>query len=140
MLSDRVRSVRKSANLSMRAFGESIGVSVDVIKNLEYNRVAVPSEIVLRSICEKYGINRVWLDTGEGDMFPEPADEDVQLIDVLAKLTASEENPRKKRMISTFCRFAADLSDSEIDKMKDFFDALSASLDPPQNDGEEKEP
>lgn len=68
MLSDRIRAVREALLLSQRDFGEKLGVSRDVISNLEYGRVK-PKELLLRHICRLYKVNESWLQTGEGEMF-----------------------------------------------------------------------
>lgn len=67
-LSNRIKSIRKALKLSQREFGEKLGVSRDVISNIEYNRVS-PKELLLRHICEMYNVNQHWLETGEGEMF-----------------------------------------------------------------------
>lgn len=69
-MTDRIKTVREALHLSQREFGEKLGVSRDVISNLEYNRVE-PKELLLRHICDLYGVNEVWLKTGEGKMFLE---------------------------------------------------------------------
>lgn len=64
----RIKAVRKSLGLSQRAFGEKLGVSRDVINNIELGRVE-PKGLFLQHFCEQYNINEDWLNTGEGDMF-----------------------------------------------------------------------
>lgn len=64
----RIKSVRETLHLSQREFGEKLGVSRDVISNLEYGRVQ-PKELLLRHICDLYGVNEDWLKTGKGKMF-----------------------------------------------------------------------
>ncbi|MCC0762199.1 helix-turn-helix transcriptional regulator [Clostridioides sp. ES-S-0006-03] len=71
---NRIKAVRKALKLSQREFGEKLGVSRDVISNLEYDRVH-PKELLLRHICQLYRVNQHWLETGEGEMFDsDPAD------------------------------------------------------------------
>jgi len=60
--------VRKALKLSQREFGERLGVSRDVIGNIEYGRVP-PKALFLLHLCQQYKVNRHWLDTGEGEMF-----------------------------------------------------------------------
>lgn len=66
----RIKEIRQVLGLSQREFGEKLGVSRDVISNIEYNRVE-PKDIFLRHLCETYNVNEVWLNTGIGDMFLE---------------------------------------------------------------------
>ena len=71
-MSNRVKMVREALNLSQREFGEKLGVSRDVISNIEYGRVQ-PKELLLQHICQLYRVNPHWLETGEGEMFlPSP--------------------------------------------------------------------
>ncbi|MEY8386177.1 helix-turn-helix transcriptional regulator [Oscillospiraceae bacterium 38-13] len=67
-MSNRIKAVREALKLSQREFGEKLGVSRDVISNIEYGRVQ-PRELLLRHMCQLYGVNQGWLETGEGDMF-----------------------------------------------------------------------
>ena len=64
----RIKLVREALHLSQREFGERLGVSRDVISNLEYNRVS-PKGVLINHLCEVYGVNKNWLETGEGMMF-----------------------------------------------------------------------
>ncbi len=83
MLGDRVREFRESIGLSRKEFGEKVGVSQDVINNIERGR-AKAYEPVLRLIHIVYGVSRHWLDTGEGDCMA-PDDGDAQTIDAIAR-------------------------------------------------------
>ena len=67
-MSNRIKEVREALRLSQREFGEKLGVSRDVISNLEYERVQ-PKELLLRHICELYGVREAWLKSSEGEMF-----------------------------------------------------------------------
>lgn len=67
-MSNRIKAVREALKLSQREFGEKLGVSRDVISNIEYDRVR-PKELLLRHICQLYRVNEEWLKTGEGEMF-----------------------------------------------------------------------
>ena len=66
----RIKLVREALHLSQREFGEKLGVSRDVISNLEYGRVE-PKKLLLQHMCQQYKINERWLETGEGEMFEE---------------------------------------------------------------------
>lgn len=67
MFSERIRFIRKNLSLSQQEFGKQLGVSRDVICNLEYGRVE-PKEPFLTLLCNTFDINKDWLLTGEGDM------------------------------------------------------------------------
>lgn len=70
MRADSIRNVRKTLGLSMAEFGKRIGVSVDVIKNMEYGK-ASHNKILFDHMCDVYNVNPTYLETGEGEMFSE---------------------------------------------------------------------
>lgn len=88
MLSERIKEVRKHFHLSQTAFGEKVGASIDVIKNLEYGR-AKPNETLLSHICTIYGIDEHWLRTGEGDMFAGKSAEDLAIENAIRDASSS---------------------------------------------------
>lgn len=74
-IGDRIKSVRKSMRLSQTDFGNRIGVGIGVVKNIEY-QLTTPSSAQLDLICQIYDVNRVWLETGEGEMFIQKSRDD----------------------------------------------------------------
>lgn len=80
---NRIKAVREALNLSQREFGEKLGVSRDVISNLEYGRVQ-PKALFLRHICRLYQINEHWLETGEGQMFDQDPEETGKLEEAIS--------------------------------------------------------
>jgi transcriptional regulator with XRE-family HTH domain len=66
----RIKELRKSLRLSRDDFGKALGVSRDVIANIELGRLARPEqkEPLLRLICEKFNVSYEWITTGEGEM------------------------------------------------------------------------
>lgn len=73
-LYNRIKTLRKTLKLTQREFGEKLGVSRDVISNIEYNRVP-PKKLLLHHMCELYNVNYHWLETGEGEMFKDTTNE-----------------------------------------------------------------
>lgn len=70
---ERIKYIRNDLNLTQDAFGEPLGVSRDVVNNLERGRVH-NKEHMLRLICKTYGINYFWLTEGKGDPYIGPPD------------------------------------------------------------------
>ena len=64
---DRSKKIRANHNLSQQAFSELIGITRQYLSLLE-NGEREPSDLVLNAICREFGINRQWLETGEGEM------------------------------------------------------------------------
>lgn len=82
-ISERIQQVRSSLKLSRKAFGEVLGVSGDVINNIEGNRLKRPEqkEPIYKLICQKFNVSYDWLMTGQGEMFEDLPE---ALIDELA--------------------------------------------------------
>lgn len=66
-INERIKHLRNDIlNLSRAAFGQRIGVSGDVINNLERGRVEI-KEPIIKLICSEFQVDYIWLTTGEGD-------------------------------------------------------------------------
>ena len=115
-INDRIKLVRTSIQpkLSQTAFGERLGVSKDVIANLELGRVE-PSVSVINLICMTFDIEPLWLKDGIGEMKKAPADDD-ELVD---RIMAGE-NEFAKSIMKAFAK----LSDDEWVKLRELVDAL----------------
>lgn len=71
---DRIRTLRKThLKMSQTDFGKRLGVSRDVINNIENNRLAKPEQklSLLKLICSEFNVNEEWLREGTGEMFVE---------------------------------------------------------------------
>ena len=72
---ERIRELRKKhLKMSMEAFGKRLGVSLDVISNIENNRLARPDQkmTLYKLICSEFSVNEDWLLNGSEPMFIEP--------------------------------------------------------------------
>lgn len=57
---ERIRELRKKhLKMSMEAFGKRLGVSLDVISNIENNRLARPDQkmTLYKLICSEFSVN-----------------------------------------------------------------------------------
>lgn len=85
---ERVKILRKDyLKLTQSEFGKRLGVSRDVIKNMELEIVDV-KEHFIKLICKEFNVNETWLRTGEGDIFDTLSD-DEETIALIADLCAS---------------------------------------------------
>lgn len=80
-MNERIRFLRDELDLSRAAFGERIGVSGDVVNNLERGRVEI-KEHIIKLICAEFSVNEDWLRNGSGSIFIEP---DTFSLDVFVK-------------------------------------------------------
>lgn len=76
---ERVKDLRKNIlHLTQTEFGEKLGVSRSVIKNIELNVLARPDqkEPLYKLICKEFHVNYDWLINGTGEPFSENLPED----------------------------------------------------------------
>ena len=66
-LGERIHLIRKSNNMSLRAFGDVVGISSSSIARLESGENN-PSEQTIRAICSEFDISREWFLAGTGSM------------------------------------------------------------------------
>ena len=64
----RVREVREHFGLSQVAFADKVRLGVGTIRNIEYN-LTEPNPRYIEQIAEICGVDIVWLETGDGEMF-----------------------------------------------------------------------
>ena len=128
-MNNRIREVREHFKLTQTEFGERLGVSRDVIGNIEYNRLKNPKqkEPIIKLICSTFGVNEIWLRSGEGEMFQamtEDEELDAYLGDVMhdepassrRRLTIEMKNwtPEVWQMLEEICkRLATEKPDTE---------------------------
>lgn len=70
-ISERIKFIRNDLKMSQENFGSTIGVSRDVINNLERGRVEI-KEYMLRLICKVHNVNYFWLTEGKGEPYLSP--------------------------------------------------------------------
>lgn len=96
-ISARIIEVRKALKLSQTEFGNSIGVSRDVIGNIELFRVD-PKPLLLDQICKEYKVDRDWLETGEGEMFMPQTKDDV-ITEFFTNVLSEEDESFRRRFV-----------------------------------------
>lgn len=94
----RIKELRKGLKLSQPAFGEKLGVSKDVIANIELERAPV-KELMLKMICRTFNVNPLWLEKGEGEMFLDVPD---SILDDLA--VEFDLSPTEKNIVANYLR------------------------------------
>ena len=67
-IGERIKAVRKHFKLTQADFGERIGVKGNTIATYEIGRNA-PVDAIFSLLCREYGVNEIWLRSGEGEMF-----------------------------------------------------------------------
>ena len=67
-MNERIKQVRKAVGLKQAEFAEKIGIKPNTVTSYETG-LRVPSDAIILSICREFGVNEIWLRTGEGEMF-----------------------------------------------------------------------
>lgn len=105
-MSERLRILRKTLNLTQQAFGAKIGLSNASIGNIE-NGVINLTDRNVSLICSAFNVNEDWLRYGEGDMFS-PMTEDEEFSYLIGALIAEDCDYKK-----TFIKLMLKLEDEE---------------------------
>lgn len=92
----RIQKVRTDANLTQSEFGNRLGISKSAVQKLEYG--GNPSEQTIRAICEKFGVNRQWLETGNESI--QPYERELDLETEVCMLLKNESPVKQAVMIS----------------------------------------
>lgn len=106
MIKERIKELRKAHKLSQTAFGEVLGVSRDVINNIENGRVE-PSELIIKMIVNEFGINTQWLVNGEGDMIA-ALNRDEEIARFVGRTLADKEDTFQKRLIAALSKLSVE--------------------------------
>ena len=72
---DRIEFVIKSANIKKVDFAKRLNLSQAFVSQM-CSGVAKPSDRTITDICREFGVNEVWLRTGEGEPFRERSQEE----------------------------------------------------------------
>lgn len=118
---ERVNAVRRTKEMTMEQFGERIGIQKSAISKIEKDKVNLSDQTV-RSICREFGVNEVWLRTGEGgdkNMFTKVSDDDRFSLN-LGKLSKSE-NEMARNMLNA-------IAEADSEKLKIIEDFMKACL------------
>lgn len=93
-MNDRIKKIRQSVDLTQEGFGKRIGISKSSVQKLESGENN-PSEQTIRAICSEFGINRLWLETGEGEM-RKPISREEELAELFADLLKDQPDFRHR--------------------------------------------
>lgn len=88
---ERVKEIRKSLDLTLDKFGKKLGVQKAAISKIEKGENNLTDQMT-KSICREFGVDYIWLTTGEGEMFANSDDDYTERID---RIMAGENEVRK---------------------------------------------
>lgn len=120
-IGERVSLIRKSKNpkMTQAEFADSINMSRSNLANLENDRYRI-TDRVISDICAVHNVNRVWLETGEGEMFTE-ASRAEKIGRFVADVLEDEPGSFRRKLIDILIELDAD----GWQKLKEAADVLS---------------
>ena len=75
-MNKRIRELREKLGLSQTKFAERMGMTRSMVSNMELGLVDIP-EYRIGTIIKEFGVNRHWLETGEGEMLKPKSNADL---------------------------------------------------------------
>lgn len=99
-INERFREVRLSFDkkMSQEAFAGRIGLSRSELANIEYGKTE-PKAFTIKQVCDNFGVDEIWLRTGEGEMFRELS-RDEEIAKFVGEIMADESESFRKRFIA----------------------------------------
>lgn len=114
----RIRTVRKSNDLTMEQFGARIGLGKSAVNKIEKG-INGTTDQTIQSICWEFGVSEVWLRTGQGQMLDDSADS------ILDRLAAEYHlDDRKRAILTAFLK----LSSPDQDAVLRYVSGVAAEL------------
>jgi transcriptional regulator with XRE-family HTH domain len=95
-LDNRMFLIRKALGLSQEGFGEKVGLSGSGVSKIESGDRGA-SESVKKLLYSAYNVNKVWFETGVGEMFNENSDDELAYL--IGALYAEDDEFKKKFII-----------------------------------------
>lgn len=105
-MKNRIKQIRKDANVSQEMFAQSIGLSRIHIAQVETEKATL-SERSIRDICRIYNVNEEWLKNGIGEMYT-PRSENEIIAKFVNEVMESKSDDFKKRLINALSQLNED--------------------------------
>lgn len=130
---ERVKVIRKKAQLTMEQFGDRIGnVSKSTISNIENGNRNL-TDLMLRAICSEFNVNEEWLRTGNGDM-PQKLSEDEEVADLVSDILEDGKDNSFYSIILEIIQIYKELSPSSQEALREFSRKLAENLSKKKED------
>lgn len=104
--SERIIRIIETNEIKQVDFAKKLNVTQAYVSKIIKNG-SLPSERVIEDICQKFHVNKRWLETGEGEMSSPPTKEQ-EIANIAAKLFMAEENSIQMRVASFFANLSED--------------------------------
>lgn len=121
-INKRITLVRKTLKLSQTSFGDAIGVSRDVINNIDNLRVPA-KPLLIQQICRVYNVDPDWLENGSGEMFLEK-----DSVTDLFEFTKNLFLDRNLSWVRCLCEYIAQLTPEEQEAAARHIESLAEMI------------
>lgn len=101
----RIASIIESLGIKKVEFAKAINVDQSFISQITSGK-RNPSDRTIADICREFGVNEIWLRTGEGEMF-DPVTPDEELAEFFGDILAGEPD-FKRRFIYALSRLSSE--------------------------------
>lgn len=105
-MNERIKRIIDELGLKKVDFATRLHISQPYASEL-CSGAKSPSDRTIKDICREFGVDEVWLRTGEGEPFREP-EVDAQLAAFLAEITDGDSEDFRKRFVSMLARLRPD--------------------------------
>lgn len=113
-MQERLTLLLSSISMTQAAFAEKIGVAPSTVSQW-LNGKRIPSEAVIRHICQTYHVSQAWLESGEGNMYLSDHSSQISHIEKMM-----EDHPAAKMIVNSLTR----LNDQDWNVVEKIIDSL----------------
>lgn len=127
-MKDRIKYVRTHAGMNQTDFGAYLCVSKSAVQKWESGENA-PTNAVITLMCQKTGVDEVWLRTGAGQPFPQKSRRDV-IDEYIGQLSEGKRSDIEQLLIE----FMAETTVEEWKELSAVFRRLADKLNKPDTE------
>ena len=132
-MNTRIKELRKTLGLSQSEFAIKIGIGQTGISSIERGN-SIVTDRTINQIVSTFGVDEHWLRTGEGEPFPLPPQEDLDLQDAFFALQVDDMDPFRKSLARAALELIATLPEEAMPALKKFLTDANAALDTTEKD------
>lgn len=122
---ERIREIRADQKLTQARFAESIGLTQNYIAQVEMGAKRV-SDRTVRDICRIYGVNELWLRTGNGEKYA-PKSREQEMAELVKSLMADNPESFRSRLVTALLRF--DPNGPEWEVLERIYESIAAEAE-----------
>ena len=130
MVGDRIKAIRLENGMTQQQFADRLDMTRGAISNYEIGR-NMPFDATIALICDRFGVSRRWLETGEGEMHQEvPRDEEI------TKYVTKLLNSPPDSFMYKLATVMAGLTEPQLKTLEQFVTAIALEF-APENVGQD---